>query len=51
METGTLGLSQGMTHQEANDKRKELREQMEVLEKLTEDYRKRYNMICGLFSD
>ena len=41
----------GMTHKEANEKREELRQQMETLETMAENYRKRYNMICGLFSD
>ena len=50
-ETGAFGLNQGMTHKEANEKREELRQQMETLETMTENYRKRYNMICGLFSD
>ena len=50
-ETVSLGLNQRMTHKEANEKREELREQMETLEALTENYRKRYNMICRLFSD
>ena len=50
-ETGAFGLNQGMTHKEANEKREELRQQMETLETMAENYRKRYNMICGLFSD
>lgn len=50
-ETEELGLLQGMTNQEANKKREELRRQMEEIEDKVEDYRRKYNIICGLFSD